>query len=266
MCITTGPASLSSTILLAHNFTHNGKDVNVLGYKNTAESRGPCAMLLPIPSTADMSAENCINLSACPGIFQMYAELVLPQRLGNSRGGDFLSFGGVQVFDSGSYTVLLARRASDLVSVLDQVPAAKRPEANSALYRAMDDLYPDFWFALCCWKGSVDAEPLLWWYEPLPAYTTHHFLPALDAHDGGAPKLDEYVDVDHTLVIGVAEESSQGVPADDVRSHAPTELQQFLPTRVGGTQIRDEQRNGDWRIPKGNFTFRDFERVPPPGV
>jgi len=34
-------------------------------------------------------------------------------------------------------------------------------------------------------SGYVDAEPLLWWYEP--SDEENLFIPTMDAHDGGPP-------------------------------------------------------------------------------
>jgi hypothetical protein len=47
---------------------------------------------------------------------------------------------------------------------------------------------------------TIDAEPLLWWYEPKDP--SHLFMPALDAHDGLPPEPGSDVDVDHVLVVG----------------------------------------------------------------
>ena len=54
-------------------------------------------------------------------------------------------------------------------------------------------------FALCCFAGNIGrAQPLLWWYKPTdPDYLV---APGLDAHDGNAPKLGSFVDVDHWVI------------------------------------------------------------------
>lgn len=264
MCITTSPAELSKTILLAHSFVRDGVTLNVIGYQNKASSNGPCAMLLPIPSKAPMSPANCIDMSACPTLFKDYEEIITPR----SRGG--FSFGlevngDVQIFNSGSYTVILVARASLIPSMLDRLPNDKRPVSNPALYAQMDHWYPEGWFALCCWSGAIEAEPMVWWYEPISAYENSHFLPGLDAHDGGLPDLGAKVQVDHALVIGVPPSRAYR-NAEGLLHQVPEEIRPFFPDNVSGSTSRGTMMNGDWSIPKA-FTVGSLDvRFPPPGA
>lgn len=266
MCITSSPAVLSKTILLAHTTVMNGESVNILGYQNTADSQGPCGMLLPIPSKDELSAANCIDFSAAPDIFENYAGLVANR----SRG--LLSFSisedrSIEIFDCGSYTMIRAQRASDIPSVLHMVPIEKRPAANIPLFEQMDRWYPGFQFVFCCWNGNMKAEPMMWWYRPLDDYAGYHFLPGLDAHDGGLPDLNDVVIVDHTIVIGV-KPRSEYQNAAHVLSKAPKELQQWLPNNVNGDQFTKERmRNGDWKIPHAFQSLGMLtQRVPPPAA
>ena len=113
MCISLSPAKLSDTIILAHSFMRPGLGpINVLGYQNTATTRGPNAMLLPIPSAVAMSAANCLDMTDAPELLKKYQELVVRRaRGGNNRLSKSMSF-SVEEFDSGSYRVLLAPRAA----------------------------------------------------------------------------------------------------------------------------------------------------------
>lgn len=268
MCISIRPARLTNTILLAHSIVRpDGTPINILGYQNSAKTIGPNAMLLPIPAKALTSA-NCVDMSKSPDIFKEYKKLIESES--NSRGlvSRGICFSGPEVFDSGSYTVILAPRAAALSAYLEQVPAAKRPTANPELFAQMDVWYPDFYFALCCWDGTMDAEPMVWWYEPLDAYKDHHFLPGLDAHDGGLPELEVPVDVDHTIIVGRPEPSLLlGGNAVQLASTVDPNIRQYMPNHVWGATFGDEMRNGDWRIKKGGRPRDDLQiRVSPPGA
>jgi len=268
MCITFSPAELSNTILLAHSITLGERKVNVLGYQNKASSAGPCAMILPIPSKEDMSAANCIDMSACPKLFAGYAELVQPRSRGggDTKGARSLSF-GVEVFNSGSYTVVLARNASEIPAALDQVPVLRRPEMNQALCEAMERWYPGYWFALCCWDGTIEAEPMLWWYEPLPAFEDNHFLPGLDGHDGGIPDIHQKsVPVDHTIVVGRPQARLDFGNALHLLLSVPEAQRRWLPDHVTGDVFKSQMRNGDWVLPKHAPNDAMRRRVPPPGA
>lgn len=117
---------------------------------------------------------------------------------------------------------------------------------------------------------SVDAEPMLWWYEPNDS--SHLFFPALDAHDGLPPKLDARVMVDHTLAVGsTINKMCSPVPVM-FRDNIPEALKPYVARHVAGTIIGDTYlQNGDWRFPVkefGNLEFapankRLFERFAP---
>jgi hypothetical protein len=106
----------------------------------------------------------------------------------------------VQVFNRGSYTVVLSTDAKKIPQALDQVPENKRPSINAEIFEAYDKWYPGWSFALCCFaKDLPDPEPLVWWYKPQdPARL---FFPAVDAHTGHAPEMNTLVGVDHDIVV-----------------------------------------------------------------
>lgn len=258
MCCTIGPAELENTILLAHSVEKDGRIVNVVGYQNVAKShgRGPNAMVLPFPAEMPMTRENCIDLTGHADLFKRYAELVKPPRPRSlSKGGIAVAASRLEVFDSGSYTVVLASDAKDIPGALEQVPLNRRPQPHPELFHAYDLWYPGWPVALCCWEGSIEAEPLLWWYEPLPEYREQHFLPGLDGHDGSIPDpARKSVPVDHVIVVGSETTGSLGPTATHVRDSVPEILRPFLPDHVYGGVLRRQMKNGDWVLPKLGWT------------
>jgi hypothetical protein len=257
MCITVQRADLSKTILLAHAL-EDGR--NIVGYQNRAKNRSrvPNAMLLPFPSLTPMTRKNCFDLSSQPKLFHDYAELVQPEQTrsrGLSKGTNFLDIPRAEVFDSGSYTVVLAQDARAIPAAIEQVPANKRPALHPELFDAYAQWYPGWSIALCCWDGEIEAEPLLWWYDPLPAYREHHFLPGLDGHDGTVPDpARKSVAVDHTIVVGAPVFRAAAPNARHILKGVGDELRGVLPENVYGGVLQQQMRNGDWKLPKEGWS------------
>jgi hypothetical protein len=283
MCICLEPAQLTSTIIVAHQTEHEGRQVNVVGYMNTADSASsdePNAMILPIPSASPMSSANCIDMTGTRGAFEKYARIFDPPARGRGVRSAVVSAAGpgfVEVFDSGSYTVALTRQAqlTDLRRALEQFPEDRRIHLNmqrAEVFRAFRRLYPDWHLAVCAWRGRLEGDPILWWYDPMPEYEDRHFIPGLDAHDGKPPNPGLIsIEVDHTLVVGDLE-TKRGDNAMHVFEGVPEHLWKWLPTQVYGARIKGRvARNGDWIVPKSGWTAQNMEerlrspRSAPPG-
>jgi hypothetical protein len=201
MCVTLGPAQLSKTILYAGEARHpgSGKYIHTLAYQNRAENKEgrPNAMAIPLPSKSLMSSANVVDLAEYKTLLQDLAKPIREMNLAASAGNRGLS---AEVFDVGSYTVVLAKRPEDAVVAIGQLPPDKQPKLNREIFNAYAQWYPGWHIALCCWDGKIEPEPLLWWYEPLDPKTL--FYPTLDAHNGRAPSLGRDVKRDHTLLVG----------------------------------------------------------------
>ncbi len=204
MCMTGRPAELSDTFLYAGEAIRDGRMVHVIAYQNKASSRGPNAMILPIPSKSPMGPENIIDTRAYPDFLKEMSTLF--QHDGIRRGvrskSVALLSSRVQVFESGSYTVVLADNANSIPEALSQVAEKKRPSIGAELMSSISSIYPEWPVAVCCWAGTVKAEPLLWWYDPMD--DTRLFAPSLDAHDGRGPTFGS-VAVDHTVMFGIGD-------------------------------------------------------------
>lgn len=271
MCCTLEEAVLSSTVLLAHQVEHEGRRVNVIGYQNTAESRGsgPNAMIIPIPSATPMSQANCVDMTGVGSVFKDYWDLLRPKTRGLYLGGPAAAdaFDALEVFNSGSYTVLLTKQVNltQLREAMVELPADKRIELDlqkAKIFSAYRKMYPDWHIAICIWNDHVEAEPILWWYDPMPEYVGNHFLPGLDAHDGQPPNLKVAVRVDHTIVVGAPSERPGWNNASDVVAKVPEHLRKWLPAHVFGEEISGQLRNGDWVLPKEGWSgTNSFDRV-----
>ncbi len=268
MCVTLSPAKLSNTILYAGETMLGAAYVHLIGYQNQAHNvvAGPNAMILPFPSSTPMGPGNVFDTTQAKSILKDLTS-VIPRRLSRSkgtRGPD--SMRSVQVFDSGSYTIVMSRNARAIPAALDQVPVEKRPTINGAIFDAYAQWYPNWPIALCCFAGEqeVAPEPMLWWYNPLnPDYL---FIPGLDAHDGQPPRLGKHVEVASRVVFG-STLKPMGTPViySDVLSPA---LRTVLPPRAVGVDVMGLKVNGDYLLPvellhKG---APNYKRLPPPGA
>ncbi len=257
MCITTEPAILSGTQLYAGVGQIGRKTVHVLAYQNKAASAGANAMILPLPAAVLPDERNVIDTREFAG-FLMDIHCATVIELNPCRG----AFGAAaaKVFDVGSYSVVLARDASAISKALRFVPPSKRPAANPRLFEAFEQLYPGWPLAVCCWCGDVEAEPLLWWYEP--KYPEWLFAPALDAHDGGPPDVNVEVEVDHHIAFGSWCSFEGNFVGYDPEYPMTAQIRNLLPLTVSGTRIHAKLPNGDFWLKTSNLSGPAIRRPP----
>lgn len=214
--------------------------MHVLGYQNTARSEvaGPNAMILPIP--APLGPDNAIDMRPHAALLRRYVASLRPAGAGAPR--EASAGRGIQVFERGSYAIVLARDAelASIDAAIAGLPEARRPSLAPELLDFYLRSYPGWHLAICCFSGEVEAEPMLWWYEPLHPHAL--FLPGVDAHDGGPPQRERLVALDHSLVIG----RSSGEP---VRVELPRRIAALFATEiVGAVDQRMVVSNGDWWV------------------
>lgn len=247
MCIlASGTSELSNTIVYATEAQKPGGGVvHVLGYQNRvrSESKRPNAMILPIPAVGSLGPENVIDSTAFPRVLKDYAQYVVPRRRGITRS----RFQEKSItFDSGSYTVALARTAQGLREAVDRVPETRKPTLSDALLQSLVELYPGWPMAVCCFNeaASGEMEPILWWYTP--KYPQQLFAPAIDAHDGGPPQPQPVVR-DHSLIFGSYRTGITKVYR--YSDHIPHQHQwMFTNIHTGGIMV-GYQPNGDFVVP-----------------
>jgi hypothetical protein len=246
MCITFGAAELSNTKLYAGEARRGDRYVHVVAYQNKVATEGPNAMVLPLPAAVMPGPENVVDTRG----FQRFLDDIHDATGEVCRGmeAELTASLEAQVFDVGSYTVVLAASPLAVPGALAGVPANKRPAVNDRVLGAFDDLYPGWPLAVCCWDGSFEAEPLLWWYEP--RMPDQLFAPSLDAHDGQPPRADAMVQVDHHVAFGSTLRPMGMVVhyRDDqhVRHQRPVASTRLLPPRVRGTRLEGAMPNSDF--------------------
>ena len=247
MCMSAAPSKMSDTLLYVGEASRNKKTVHVLAYQNKAinKTSAPNAMILPFPACTPMDERNVIDTTNFKSFLTDIAEATKYQgKLLGSRGFSrrYESLGDdALVFDVGSYTVVLAENVFDIPKALTKVPEDKRPNLSTRFLEGFDKLYTDQPVAVCCWNSKVEAEPLLWWYEPEDVNTL--FVPTMDAHDGAPPDLKVNVYADHTISAGSAIKS-MGAPIR-YRDKIPKDVMNLLPTNVQGTKWNTLMKNGD---------------------
>lgn len=250
MCCTFEKSEMSNTRIYAGEAQRQGKLVHVLAYQNTAISRGANAMVLPFPTEVAMGRENVIDTTRFKNFLEDIGEA--SRHITKSAGRRGMTLGAAsfdadglraEVFDSGSYTIVLATNVWQIPEALSRVPAEKRPNVSSDFLIGYNDLYEGQPIAVCCWDGSIEAEPMMWWYEP--SNPNALFIPTMDAHDGMAPRLGVKVDTDHLISVG----STSGNLGNTVRyrdaSKMTAEAKELLPLQVHGKKLYDRLPNGD---------------------
>jgi len=264
MCCTIGEVEthLTNTRIYVGEAMKNDKLVHVLAYQNKAESANgvPNAMILPFPTSQKMGQDNVLNTEKYKDFLDNITDASQrhTKSARRSLGVDSVDFDldeRAEVFDVGSYTVILAEHVSQVPEALNRVAIEKRPKVSRSFLAGFAELYPNQPVALCCWAGGqVLPEPLLWWYEPTDPENL--FIPTMDAHDGGPPNLDAMVDTDHIISVGSAMHP-MGSPVSYrigyVESRLPTHAASLLPTRVYGHRPGYRSKNGDSFVSVANL-------------
>jgi TonB family protein len=264
-CCSLEPAVFSNTRGLAAEVLMDNKVVHLLGYQNNASNwsskGGGNAMLLPIPAKlGSMSEKNILDTSSAPTCLEDMVDALKPRTKGFDRSfTSDLVVPQVKIFEFDIYTIILANNVQLIPDALKKVPAEKRPEINKEIFDAYANWYKGWTFALCCFNNRKlsQAKPMIWWYEPL--YPKKLFFPALDAHTGHAPKLDEKVAVDHQLIFAsyktpqdrahkvaykfLTDKDKDGKPIDQ---KAASELKKLLPLFVLGEKFEGTMIQGDF--------------------
>lgn len=267
MCVSIHASEMRATKIYAGEAIRDGKYVHVLSYQNEAVSlsSGPNAMILPIPAVGELGPKNAIDTRQFPKFIGDIAETTKLPTLG--FGGKSLrsEAQAAQVFDVGNYTVALGSSIWNALEACLSIPQDKRPTGiNPEIVSNLAKLYKDWSFAICCWKGDIKPEPLLWWFEP--KYPHVLFAPGLDAHDGNPPLAGSPVPVDTIITFGSTLKPTGFAPIR-YSGKIPTEVASLLPTYAVGQKINSLLLNGDYSYPTANFTGTvGWDTLPSPAL
>lgn len=191
--------------------------------------------------------------------------------LGGSRGARSAD---VVIEQYDVYTIVRASSPKLIPEAVKALPANVRPPINQPQFDALDLWYrinniavP---FAVCCFaeESAREAKPIAFKYRPLvPGFFSIY---TLDEHEGGVPKLDAEVDLDHNVFVGsyrMAENAGNPVHYSD---NIPADLRPYLPTQVIGAAFEKGTRlvNGDIVISVEDVVAGRFNayRALPPGA
>jgi hypothetical protein len=267
MCISAARATFSTTKVYAGEAKLDNKYVHLVAYQNNAESQNhwePNAMILPFPTNVAMGKNNIIDTSAFPGFLQDITDATKQvMRTLGMKSMPMCASADALVFDSGSYTVILAENINQVPRALLQVPEDKRPTLTYRFLMGFNKLYPNQPLALCCWSGAVKAEPLLWWYEPKDKGTL--FIPTMDAHDGEPPNPEANVETDHIVSVGsnlLGDKYSRTYNKVHYKNFIPSPVNQLLPDYVYGAELPSVMKNGDMFVKVSELKMEDKFRVP----
>lgn len=253
MCCTFEKSEMSDTKIYVGEAQKNNKLVHVLAYQNKATSKGPNAMVLPFPTKVKMGPANVIDTRPFKYFLDDITEANRQITKGMRRLGSVDSLDrGVQIFDVGSYTVLLADSVYHIPWALSEVVEEKRPDVRVNFLHGYNKLYPKQPIAMCCWNGAIEAEPLLWWYEP--SDPSKLFIPTMDAHDGQAPKVGAQVRTDHHISVGTVGHGH----TVRYRDNLPDDVRALLPKFVAGTRVKDVLPNDDSFVKTSTLTLKTW--------
>lgn len=225
---------------------HNEKYVHVMAYQNWAESDKPNAMILPIPTKQAVTRDNVLDTRTFKGFLKDISNAskhVVKSFRRNEGPASAGSRGLADVFDVGSYTVILAEHAKQVPEALTRVPESKRPVISYKFLLWFAQHFKDQPLAICCWSGSLtDIEPLLWWYEP--SNPNQFYIPTFDAHDGNPPDMTKKVDTDHTISVGsTLHPTGHQVRYENQPKFGPA--MHLLPSKVHGYRPARVEPNAD---------------------
>lgn len=247
MCMSSRPSVMSNTRIYAGEAVKNGKTVHVLAYQNAAITDGPNAMVLPFPTNKIMDEDNVIDTREFKLFLKNIVDATREQYAYHRTHGMTLGAASAKsiakVFDVGSYTVVLANHVDSIPAALVRVPANKRPTVSVKFLNGIGDLYPDQPVAVCCWNGEIEAEPLMWWYEPKD--TSKLFIPTMDAHDGQAPIVGARVKTDHIICVGSMDADRGEEVHYSQLDKMPSDVRKLLPKRVHGHKLPKVMDNAD---------------------
>lgn len=196
MCIMSHDAYVNFTA--GHSYKSKNKP-NKHGfiYKNSVETEGKCAMILPIPTTDAASLEVIDTTDFAPMMDEFKDQA---QGWCRSVGMDS------EILQCGIYTLAVGR---DIQNINGALGVALKPQLCDWLLAH----YPaqSFTFISCVWEGDMNAQPIQ--VEYTPTWESHLFFPMMEAH--GEIPVDKDVKRNHYLTVSTGESS------DSQFQHAP---------------------------------------------
>lgn len=212
MCIVSKEAKLSKTRIMSMALD-NGR--HLLSYSNKVENTSgqPNSMILAIPGKVsrewfyDTSKYNKFLEDIENKAYLSYENSQGIYSRGISKGK--LATKGFDRFKVGMYDILITDNIDNIydftegeehVNENDLLKPEFRPEISEELLSFFRTHYAGWHFVICVFSGTevMESQPIMFEYEP--NHPDWLYFPTMDSHTGGAPKLGELVEIDHTLI------------------------------------------------------------------
>jgi hypothetical protein len=208
MCITSSIAELHNTIIGSWDIQHPTYGYrHVLAYQNEPVNlaAGANCMFLHVPTANPLIPNQLVDTSKSPRLLaQLLADLKpKPKPKECTRS---LSGGAEQnhIVKMGVYHVALLNDLSETAALetLSQIPEDKRPVIAPHFFEFYAKTFPKYRLVLACFNNTdlKTASAILVHYVPL--FPKKLFFPLLEAHDGGLPRLGEYMLGYRILIFG----------------------------------------------------------------
>jgi hypothetical protein len=195
MCISSRPAHLSKTKILTMPLA-NGN--HFTAYENKVENlvNEPNCMILPIPGRT--KPEYFVDTT----LYNKFLTEIVQNshKEFRTRGKKSLSLSkGFDSFELGQYQIGLCNGYQSMSEFILSLTEENRPVVSVELMKFFIDHYHGWSFAVCTFAANakLEAQPIAYEYKPFQ--NDWLFYPAMDSHDGTAPK-EQGVERDHTLI------------------------------------------------------------------
>ena len=123
------PSKMSNTEIYVGEALYDNKVVHVLAYQNKAITNSPNCMILPFPTDKKMDDKNVIDTSKFSSFLSDITKASKIKTFSDVRIRRSMTLGAVRasalVFESGSYTVVLANNIDEIPEALSRVPELK---------------------------------------------------------------------------------------------------------------------------------------------
>ena len=248
MCVTSSPATLSSTYVGAWEIEHPTYGYrHVMAYQNAPQNlaEGANCMLLHLPAAEPLLPEYLLDTADCPNLLKQMAA----SKTSRSFSSGNIVPQQVYVVEMGIYHVVLLNEKTPeaLETALIQVPAEKRPAIAPELLQFYSTHFPDYPIVLACFNNgeSKQASPIMLHFKP--SNPSHLFFNLLEGHDGGLPQFNQLVERHQVIIAGssLVEPRHNQFPVEFRPIGIPEVLHPFLPTSIDVEYLEGEAFNED---------------------
>lgn len=267
MCITVNTAVLTGTKIMSLHLD-NGRHFIAYSNKVNNTSGKPNSMILPVPGV--LKKEWFHNTEKYKDFMDDIIKNTTDEHYTGMLSRGILSKGISLSFDSfnlGMYKVGIAPSYNGIQEYINTLPKDERPSISEELSEFFKNKYAGWSFVVCAFAGDkkMESQPIAFEYDPFGPSLI--YFPTMDAHNGGAPKMGENVDVDHTFIYEHLGKQREDLYMKDYspfkNKEEKPEYPDFLKNRkYRFKELRGMAKNGDTYIKKDDMKAIDFLEDP----